>query len=125
MGKKRHEERLTGFKTLAAHDAAVGKDGEIDIQKFDGRDIRRVIHNGRAFYSVVDVVGVLTESEDPRNYWKVTKKRLLDEGAHEAVTDCNQLKLRASDGKLRATDCADIKTLLRIVQSVPSKKAEP
>lgn len=76
------------------------------------------------FFSIVDVVGVLTESANPQTYWRVLKKRLLDEG-NETVTNCNALKLTAVDGKQRLTDVADTEQLLRIVQSIPSKKAEP
>lgn len=77
------------------------------------------------YFSIVDVVGVLTESSNPNNYWKVLKKRLLDEG-NELVTNCNQLKLKSpKDGKRYKTDVASTEQLLRIIQSIPSKKAEP
>jgi hypothetical protein len=76
------------------------------------------------YFSVVDVVGVLTDSPDPRNYWKVLKHRLKEEG-DEMVTNCNRLKMLALDGKMRLTDVADTKQLLRIIQSIPSPKAEP
>ncbi|MDG2941067.1 BRO family protein [Exercitatus varius] len=76
------------------------------------------------YFSIVDVVEVLTESPNPRNYWKVLKHRLNKEGS-QLVTDCNQLKLRASDGKFYKTDVADIPQLLRLIQSIPSPKAEP
>ena len=76
------------------------------------------------YYSVIDVIAVLTESKDPRNYWKVLKKRLNDEG-NELVTNCNRLKMPAKDGKMRLTDVANTKELLRLIQSVPSPKAEP
>ncbi len=90
-----------------------------------GRVIRREWYQGRWFFSVVDVVAVLTDSPNPRTYWAVLKKRLADEGAGELLTDCKQLKMRALDGKKRETDAADVETMLRIVQSVPSPKAEP
>ena len=70
---------------------------------FKGQKIRRVIHKGEWWFSVVDVISVLTDSEDPRNYWKVLKHRLLKEGADQTVTNCNQLKMTASDGKMRLT----------------------
>ena len=70
-------------------------------------------------------MGALAESEDPRNYWKVLKHRLTQEGGNETVTNCNQLKLPAEDGKLRETDCANTQTLFRLIQSIPSPKAEP
>ena len=94
------------------------------IAIFNGKVIRRKLVGDKWFFSVIDVVGVLTESEDPRNYWKVLKSRLIDEGS-EVVTFCNQLKLLAEDGKLRETDCADTEGIFRIIQSIPSKKAEP
>lgn len=76
------------------------------------------------YFSVVDVVAVLTESPNPQTYWRVLKKRLKDEG-NETVTNCNGLKMRAADGKMRLTDVADTEQLLRIIQSIPSPKAEP
>ncbi len=76
------------------------------------------------YFSVVDVVGALTDSPDPRNYWKVLKHRLKKEG-NQSVTNCNQLKMVSSDGKSYKTDVADTKQLLRIIQSIPSPKAEP
>ena len=75
-------------------------------------------------FSIVDVCGVLTDSPNPRNYWKVLKHRLLKEG-NQTVTNCNQLKLRADDGKMRMTDVADTEQLFRLIQSIPSPKAEP
>ena len=76
------------------------------------------------YFSVVDVVGVLTESPNPNNYWKVLKNRLKKEGS-QLVTNCNQLKMQSSDGKFYKTDCMNTEQLLRIIQSIPSKKAEP
>ena len=76
------------------------------------------------YFSIVDVCGVLTDSPNPRNYWKVLKHRLVKEG-NETVTNCNQLKLLAEDGKMRLTDVADTEQLFRIIQSIPSHKAEP
>ncbi|MCR5766037.1 MAG: phage antirepressor protein [Treponema sp.] len=76
------------------------------------------------YFSVVDVVGVLTESVNPNNYWKVLKKRLKEEGS-ELVTNCNQLKMQSSDGKFYKTDCMTTEQILRLIQSIPSKKAEP
>ena len=91
---------------------------------FQDKKIRRIWHKEEWHFSVVDVVGVLTDSSDPRNYWKVLKHRLNEEGS-EMVTNCNQLKLPAEDGKLREGDCANVKTLFRLIQSIPSPKAEP
>lgn len=79
---------------------------------------------GDYYYSIIDVIAVLTESKNPRNYWKVLKKRLKDEG-NELVTNCNRLKMPAKDGKMRLTDVATTKQLLRLIQSVPSPRAEP
>lgn len=76
------------------------------------------------YFSIVDVIAVLTESPNPQTYWRVLKKRLKDEG-NKTVTNCNGLKMRAADGKMRLTDVADTEQLLRIIQSVPSPKAEP
>ena len=79
------------------------------------------------YFSIVDVVGALTEQSDingARNYWKVLKSRLKEEG-NQLVTNCNQLKMTAQDGKKRFTDVANTEQLLRIIQSIPSKKAEP
>ena len=74
---------------------------------------------------MIDVIAVLSESANPQVYWRVLKKRLLDEGANETVTKCNALKMIAGDGKMRLTDVADTETLLRLIQSIPSPKAEP
>jgi hypothetical protein len=76
------------------------------------------------YFSVVDVISVLTESENPQIYWRVLKKRLLDEG-NETVTNCNGLKMLAKDGKMRMTDVANTEQLFRLIQSIPSPKAEP
>lgn len=92
---------------------------------FQEKNIRRIWHNEEWFYSVVDVIGVLTESTNPGVYWRVLKNRLKKEGAHEVVTNCNELKLPAADGKSYKTDCANNETLFRLIMSVPSQKAEP
>ena len=75
-------------------------------------------------FSIVDIIGVLTESPNPRNYWKVLKFRLQKENS-QLVTNCNQLKLKSSDGKYYKTDVANTEQILRIIQSIPSPKAEP
>lgn len=102
--------------------------GDLGILPFDdgsaGRIIRRVWHDGRWHFSMIDVIAVLTDSPNARNYWNMLKSRLDDEGARETYIKCVQLKMRALDGKMRATDAADAETMLRIVQSVPSPKAE-
>ena len=77
------------------------------------------------FFSVIDVVGILTDSSNPRDYWFKMKKRVKTEDGFELSTICRQLKMKATDGKLRDTDVADTQSLLRIIQSIPSPKAEP
>ena len=77
------------------------------------------------YFSVVDVVSVLTDSHNLQVYWWVLKKSLIDEGSDETVTKCNALKMKVVDGKMRLTDVADTQTLLRLIQSIPSPKAEP
>jgi len=94
------------------------------IAIFNGKTIRRKLVNNEWFFSVIDIVGVLSESDDPRNYWKVLKHRLNEE-CSEVVTFCNQLKLKSRDGKEYETDCANTEGIFRIIQSIPSKKAEP
>ena len=99
------------------------------IQVFDNQPIRTAWDEEKEewFFSIVDVIGVLTEQPDTdgaRNYWKVLKNRLNKEGS-QLVTNCNQLKMRSQDGKKRLTDVATTEQLLRIIQSVPSRKAEP
>jgi DNA-damage-inducible protein D len=90
-----------------------------------GRLIRRQWHEGRWFFSVVDVVELLTDSERPRKYWSDLKAKLREEGFDELSAKIGQLKMRSLDGKQRVTDAADAETLLRIVQSIPSPRAEP
>ena len=92
---------------------------------FQGHSIRRMWFEDQWFFSVIDIVGILTDSENPRSYWKVLKHRLKKEGADETVTECNQLKILSEDGKMRKTDCANTEMIFRIIQSIPSKKAEP
>ncbi len=99
------------------------------IQIFEDKKIRTAWNEETEewYFSVVDVIEVLTDQQNyqgARNYWKVLKKRLKDEG-NETVTNCNQLKMTAADGKKRLTDVADTEQLLRIIQSIPSPKAEP
>ena len=97
-----------------------------EIQLFDGKQVRYVWdeEQEKYFFSVVDVIQVLTDSENPRKYWSVLKTRLKQEGS-EMATNCCQLKLPASDGKSYLTDVADTEQVFRLIQSVPSKKAEP
>ena len=97
-----------------------------NIKLFESKQIRSVWNEGEQkwYFSVVDVVGILADSPDPRNYWKVLKHRLAKEG-NQSVTNCNQLKMQSTDGKFYNTDVADAKQLLRLIQSIPSPKAEP
>lgn len=100
---------------------------ENEIKLFEGNEIRSVWDEEKEewYFSVVDVVGALSGSENPNNYWKVLKNRLNQEGS-QLVTFCNQLKMRSEkDGKMYKTDAADIQGILRIIQSIPSPKAEP
>ena len=96
------------------------------IKLFEQAKIRTVWDEDQEkwFFSVVDVIAVLTESENPRKYWSVLKTRLKNEGS-ELATNCSQLKLQAADGKRYLTDVADTEQILRLIQSIPSKKAEP
>ena len=93
---------------------------------FEDRKIRTVWDDKEEkwFFSIVDVVAVLTDSENPQTYWRVLKNRLKKEG-NQTVTNCNALKLRAADGKMRLTDVADTEQIFRLIQSIPSPKAEP
>ena len=97
-----------------------------EIQIFEEKKVRTVWDDAEEkwYFSIVDAVAVLTDSPDPRNYWKVLKHRLKKEG-NQSVTDCNQLKLPSSDGKYYKTDVADTEQLFRLIQSIPSPKAEP
>ncbi len=97
-----------------------------EIQKFEERSIRTAWDEEREewYFSVVDVIAVLTESIDPAAYWRKLKQRLKAEG-NETVTNCRGLKMRATDGKMRVTDVANTEQLLRLIQSIPSPKAEP
>ena len=96
------------------------------IQLFEDKQVRTVWDEERQkwFFSIVDVCGVLAESDNPQVYWRVLKSRLKKEG-NETVTNCNALKMLAPDGKMRSTDVADMEQLFRLIQSIPSKKAEP
>ena len=97
-----------------------------NIQLFEDKRIRTAWDEEKEewYFSIVDVIAVLTDSPNPQTYWRVLKKRLKDEG-NETVTSCNALKMTAADGKRRLTDVADTEQLLRIIQSIPSPKAEP
>jgi hypothetical protein len=102
---------------------------ETAIKLFESKQVRTIWNadEEKWYFSIVDIVSILTDQPDhqgARNYWKVMKNRLIKEG-NETVTNCNRLKLEAEDGKMRLTDVADTEQLLRLIQSIPSKKAEP
>lgn len=95
------------------------------IQLFEERKVRTIWddEDEKWYISIIDVVGALTDSPNPNNYWKVLKSRLKKEGS-QLVTNCNQLKMQSSDGKFYKTDVADTEQLFRLIQSIPSPKAE-
>ncbi len=91
---------------------------------FKSKEIRRIVHNNEWWFSVADVCGALVQSTDAGAYWRKLKQRLNEEGS-QVVTNCHGLKLIASDGKYYLTDCANTEGIFRIIQSIPSPKAEP
>lgn len=97
------------------------------IAIFQGKRIRRHWDAEMElwYFSIVDVIAVLTASNNPQVYWRVLKKRLIDEGSNETVTKCHGLKMIAPDNKMRVTDVADTEIMLRIIQSIPSPNADP
>ena len=105
------------------------KNTKNEIKLFEDKKVRSIwdANQEQWYFSIVDVIAILTEQNNyqgARNYWKVLKHRLIKEG-HETVTNCNQLKIEANDGKMRLTDVTTIEQLFRLIQSIPSKKAEP
>ena len=100
-------------------------DDDNQIALFKGKEIRRTLYNDEWWFSVVDVIAVLTYSVSPRIYWGKLKERVSKSEGLELLTICQQLKLRSSDGKLYPTDCANTEGMFRIIQSIPSPKAEP
>ncbi len=103
----------------------IGKKEKIAI--FEGKRIHRHWDDKKElwYFSVVDVISILSNSENPQVYWRVLKKRLIDEGSDQTVTKCNAFKMIAADGKMRLTDMVDTETMFRIIQSIPSPNAEP
>lgn len=100
------------------------------VKLYENQSVRSVWDDEKEewYFSVVDIVGVLTEQKTPRGastYWAVLKKRIKEEGGDQLLTNCKQLKLKAADGKMRSTDVADLQGIFRIIQSIPSPKAEP
>lgn len=120
--------RLTNFPGLAEYEAPDKMhEGRVGIADFDGVQVRWMWRAGERWFSIVDVIGALVESTNPKDYWAQTKRRMKNkEGAEQSLTDCQRLKLPSlGDGKNYATDCASTQILLRIIQSVPSPKIEP
>jgi DNA-damage-inducible protein D len=102
------------------------EEGEAQVALFRGTQVRQVFHNGEWFFSIVDVIEAVTETDRPRRYWSDLKRQLSeDEGFSELYENIVQLKMPSADGKKYATDAVNVETLFRIVQSIPSKKAEP
>lgn len=96
-----------------------------EIKPFETAQVRRIWHKGEWYYSIVDVIGVLTDSPIPRTYWSKLKRRAKTEGFDEALAQLESLKMASQDGRLRETDTANRQTLLRLIQSIPSPNAEP
>jgi prophage antirepressor-like protein len=97
----------------------------IRVAVFEGKQIRKIMHEGEWWFSIVDIVEVLVGSDRPRKYWSDLKKKLILEGYLEVSEKIGQLKMMSSDGKMRATDCANTETMFRVIQSIPSPKVEP
>jgi DNA-damage-inducible protein D len=95
------------------------------VAVFEGKHIRKILHEGEWWFSVIDIVQVLTGSSIPKRYWSDLKRKLAKEGYFELYEKIVQLKFAAADGKYYATDCADTETMFRIIQSIPSPKVEP
>jgi hypothetical protein len=98
-----------------------------ELALFEAKQIRRQYNSETEmwYFSVIDIIEVLTESSNPRDYWFKMKQRVKTEDGFELSTICRQLKLKATDGKMRITDVADVKGIFRLIQSIPSPKAEP
>jgi prophage antirepressor-like protein len=95
------------------------------VAVFEGKHIRKIMHEGEWWFSVVDIVEILTGSSIPKRYWSDLKNKLVSEGFTEAYEKIIRLKMVAPDGKMRLTDCANTETMFRIIQSIPSPKVEP
>lgn len=95
------------------------------VAVFEGKHIRKILHEGEWWFSIIDIVQVLTGSSIPKRYWSDLKRKLAKEGYSELYEKIVQLKFAAADGKFYATDCADTETMFRIIQSIPSPKVEP
>lgn len=101
------------------------KEENKDLVLFENNKIRRQEYKGEWYYSIVDIIEVLSESVNPRDYWYRLKKRMEEEELSELSTNCRRLKMTAKDGRMRETDCANRETIFRLIQSIPSPKAEP
>ena len=101
------------------------RDLSIFDQKFEQKQLRRIWHKGEWYYSIIDVIDALTDSAEPRKYWVALKNRAKSEGFDEALAKIEQLRLKSPDGRFRLTDTSNRETLLRIIQSIPSPRAEP
>ncbi|OGP09651.1 MAG: phage antirepressor protein [Deltaproteobacteria bacterium GWA2_45_12] len=111
---------------MASHNEQVQKELSHHLVVFNKKEIRRLLHKNEWWFSIIDVIEVLTDSQRPRKYWADLKKKLIEnEGFGELSEKIGQLKLESSDGKKYETDCANTETLFRIIQSIPSPKAEP
>ena len=107
------------------NDDLIPFEGEMGVNEFNGRPMRKVFQDGEWFFSITDVIDVITESPNPRRYWSDLKRKLTNEGASQLYETIVQLKMPGPDGKSYATDAANPETLFRIIQSIPSPKAEP
>ena len=103
----------------------MSQDEQKELALFEQKPVRRIWHKEEWYYSIIDVIAVLTGSPNPRNYWSMLKGRLQKEGFDEAIAAIEQLKLKSSDNRFRLTDTANRQTLLRLIQSIPSPNAEP
>ncbi len=95
------------------------------VALFEGKRIRKLLHDGEWWFSIIDIIEVLTDSNRPRKYWNDLKKKLAQEGYDKVFEKIGRLKMPAPDGKMRLTDCADTETMFRVIQSIPSPKVEP
>ena len=103
----------------------MSKDKDTKMAIFKGKQVRRIIHNNEWWFSIIDVIEVLTGTERSRKYWSDLKQKLVKEGYVEVSEKIGQLKLQSPDGKMRETDCANTEGIFRLIQSIPSPKAEP
>ena len=103
---KKQADRIKDFNSISEYKAATAKEGDVDTPVFDGHLVRRVIHQGTPWFSVLDVIAALEISDNPNSYWGKLKERMDDEGAQEVLTKCQKLKLPGKDGKMYPTEQA-------------------